>query len=79
MRLFSTFLIGQAAQAALLVPDFASSGNQMSSAFEDVTLSTPVELFGTREFTNVYVNEAGAVSFDKEFYNITQGTCSLNY
>ncbi|CAG5110148.1 Oidioi.mRNA.OKI2018_I69.chr2.g4579.t2.cds [Oikopleura dioica] len=71
-----TAALAQAAQGTLLVSDF-NTGTQLSSAFADVTLSTPLELFGTREFTNVYVNEAGSVSFDKEFLNINAGSQTL--
>lgn len=75
MRILPSIL-AHAAQATLLVSDY-NTGSQLASAFEELTFASPFALFGTREFPNVFVNEAGAVSFDKEFVSIIQGSQTL--
>lgn len=76
MRILPSIL-AHAAQATLLVSDYHNTGSQLASAFEELTFASPFALFGTREFPNVFVNEAGAVSFDKEFVSIIQGNWSF--
>lgn len=80
MRILPSILAHAATvQATLLVGDY-NTGSLMTSSFEEVTFGSPIELFGTREFSTVFVNaNAGAVSFDKEFVSIDQGNCSFIY
>ena len=80
MRILPSILAHAATvQATLLVGDY-NTGSPMTSSFEEVTFGSPIELFGTREFSTVFVNaNAGAVSFDKEFVSIDQGNCSFIY
>ena len=78
MRILPSILAHAATvQATLLVEDY-NNGSPMANSFEELTFGSPIELFGTREFSKVFVNaNAGAVSFDKEFVSIDQGNCSF--
>lgn len=78
MRILPSILAHAATvQATILVGDY-NDGSLMTSSFEEITFGSPIELFGTREFSKVFVNaNAGAVSFDKEFVSIDQGSQTL--